>query len=113
MPAIYLYPGPGSSEAADQIIQESLLAGSLFWGGGLLGLALIISLLWPQLAGWRSRTALGLILVVGLAFVLRMAYLRDYASQPAADVLGTGSDNRKYQADALDYLRGTWPPETP
>jgi 4-amino-4-deoxy-L-arabinose transferase-like glycosyltransferase len=113
VPGIYLYPEPTNPISADQIIQQALIAATLFWAGVVLGLIFIIGLLWPHRAVLRSRTALGLAAISLVAFVLRLIYLGDYLAQPTADVLGFGSDHRGYQSAALDYLRGNWPPPAP
>ncbi len=113
VPAIYLYPELRDPVAADQIIQQSLIALGLNSLGLLLALAFVISLLWPGRAVWRSRTAVGLALIVVLAFALRLIFLSNYAAQPTADIQGLGSDNQSYQAGALDFVRGLWPPHAP
>ncbi len=107
----YLYPQPTTPQAAQQVLQQALFATLLAWLSLVLGLAFVISCLWPLRVNWR--TVVGLTLIVVLAFALRLAFLRDYAQQPTADVQGIGSDNRGYQSNAIEFLRGHWPPPTP
>lgn len=109
--ADYLYPQPTNPQAAQQVLQLSFVATLLGWLGVGLGLAFVVACAWPLRVNWR--TVVGLTLIVALAFALRLAFLRDYTLQPGADVQGIGSDNRGYQSNAIEFLRGHWPPPTP
>ncbi|HKZ70370.1 MAG TPA: glycosyltransferase family 39 protein, partial [Anaerolineales bacterium] len=113
VPAVYLFPESVDEPAAQRAIQQSQWSQVFAWLGAVLAGLFIGAWLWEQRQVFRSRTALGLALIVLLAFSLRLIFLSDYAAQPTADVLGYGSDHRGYQSAVLDFLRGQWPPPTP
>ena len=110
VPTTYLYPEFDDETSAQQAIRRAQWSQALAGCGVALGLLSAALWLWQQRHIFQSRTALGLALIVLLALALRLLFLRDYAAQPAADVLGYGSDHRGYQDAALDFLRGQWPP---
>jgi len=109
VPAEHLYPQPIAEETAASAVGRMQWSWALGWLAAAFGAAGIAHWLWSRRALFASRTALGLLAIVILAFSLRLIFLRDYAAQPNADVLGYGSDNRGYQSKALDSLRGLWP----
>lgn len=107
VPAPYLAPEPLDPQKTENTIRQWYASWSFAWLAILCGLALLGQWLWIHA---RSRTAFGLFLIVLFAFGLRLIFLRDYAVQPNADVLGIGSDHRSYQSGGLEFLRGQWPP---
>jgi 4-amino-4-deoxy-L-arabinose transferase-like glycosyltransferase len=107
LPAPYLAPEPLDSQTTPTTLQRWQWSRALIWLAAICGLTMIGQWLWAKA---RTRTALGLAAVVILALSLRLIFLRDYAAQPTADVLGIGSDHRGYQSAALEFLRGQWPP---
>ncbi len=109
VPAAYLYPGQPDPAFAQSTIRQYQVSLALGWMAAALALALCAWGLWARRDLFKSRTAYGLFVIVLLAFALRLVFLRDYAAQPGADVLGIGSDQRGYQANALEFLRGYWP----
>ena len=65
------------------------------------------------LRGLAPLDSIGLLLIISAALALRLGYLTDLASNSAQfDQLPHGSDQRVYESQARDLLRGTWPPET-
>lgn len=115
VPAVYLYPEPVDPQLPVQNLQRYFVS-AILWG--LSGAALIgWGLLWIVAhfsAACRSpRCLLALSSLIFLAFILRLGFLHDYATQPSADFLMLGSDHRGYQHNAIDLLRGLWPPQAP
>jgi len=109
VPAVYLTPQPPQPQAVQRVIVLAQLA----WAA--VGLALACSLgllglgLWHYRRLFRSRTAWGLLCLAALALTLRLLFLADRARSPTFDILAPGADQRSYQSNALDGLRGLWP----
>jgi 4-amino-4-deoxy-L-arabinose transferase-like glycosyltransferase len=109
IPAAYLYPAAPDLESARREAWRARAAEAMGWAAIVCGMALAFQWLWLRRRVFMSRTAIGLALLVLLAFSLRLLFLRDFTSQPTADVWQVGTDHRNYQILALDYLRGLWP----
>ena len=113
VPAVYLYPDITDATQAARTVQAAWVAWTLCLAAGGLACWWAGTLLWSVRHLVWSRTVLGLGALVAAAFLLRLVFLFDYAAQPAADVLLSGSDHRGYQGAALDFVRGRWPPSSP
>lgn len=113
VPAVYLYPDIINATQAERALQAAWVAWVLGLAACGMGCWWSGTLLWSMRHLIWSRTVLGLCALVAAAFLLRLVFLLDYAAQPAADVLLSGSDHRGYQGAALDFVRGRWPPPSP
>lgn len=111
IPAVYVYPQPVDQGAAFQAHQRQQ------WSQWLTALALLTAVLAGMVAllGQRQRLkqpaglVLKLALLVGAAFIVRLTIFDDLVSRPNYDRLPVGHDQRTYQSEAQEMLRGHYP----
>lgn len=111
IPAAYLYPQPIDADAALAVHQQR--QGSQW----ISVVAILIGLAAGGLAllGYRQRLkshaglALRLAAIVAVAFVVRLTIFNDLVTRPNYDRLPVGHDQRAYQSEAQEMLRGHYP----
>ncbi|MEE3228337.1 MAG: glycosyltransferase family 39 protein, partial [Chloroflexota bacterium] len=109
-PTKYLFPSSLQDNHAITAVVSRYLQDLLTWTVVVLIGTILITMLLRYLRSCTSNEKLFIILVVALAFILRLIYLNNLISNTIGfDALPNGSDQLVYEADARDLMRGLWP----
>ncbi|MBI5567478.1 MAG: glycosyltransferase family 39 protein [Chloroflexi bacterium] len=111
IPAAYLYPQPIDHDAALQVHQRRQWSLWLSGGAALTGLLAGLFALIGQHHRLKQHAGatLRLALIVALAFIVRLTIFDDLVTRPNYDRLPVGHDQRTYQGEAQEMLRGHYP----
>ena len=110
IPTKYLFPSSLQDNHAVTAVASRYLQDLLTWTVVVLIGTILITMLLRYLRSCTSNEKLFIILVVTLAFILRLIYLNNLISNTIGfDALPNGSDQLVYEADARDLMRGLWP----
>ena len=110
IPAKYLFPSYLQANRAATTVATRYLQDLLTWIVAIIIGIILSTILFRYLRSCTRNEKLFIILVVMLAFTLRLLYLNDLIVNIIGfDALPNGSDQLVYEADARDLMRGLWP----